>query len=648
MKNEQTGAAAAGIAMNTRVNEITASMVQRHGKLLSILLVEDNSVDARLVAGLLKPKAEFKIRHVCRLADALQLLREGPFDVILLDLNLEDSSGYETFCSILTAASSSAILVLSGSDDEELAIRTVREGAQDYLVKGSFDGPLLLRSIHYAVERKQSEEALRQSEATVRAIFENSLDGIVITDDHAAFSEANSAATELIGLSRERLLQSTLLDFGDEDLVSEWQRFRQERRGRGRFWLRREDGSKRLVDCSFSADILPQRHLIVLRDITEQQNLEEQLRQSQKMEAVGRLAGGVAHDFNNILGIISGYAELIQLNATEGAQKARAERVLAAIEKAASLTKQLLAFGRKQVMSPKLLDISAVLADLSGMIHCMVGAEIQVILRNGSVGMVNADQGQLEQVILNLAANARDAMPHGGVLRIKLENYTSTGAASEVPAGDYILLSVEDNGIGMDPEIQSRIFEPFFTTKRTGSGLGLSTVYGIVKQSGGHITVHSELGSGATFNIYLPRVANHRIITQPPPGQKQVQFHGTETILLVDDEDELRNATAEYLETCGYHVLKAANGKDAMEIADHYKGKIALLISDIVMPKTNGRGLLDHIRKTRPETAVLVISGYADDAVIRHGIFLETTCFLQKPFTFQLLGSKIRSVLDRP
>jgi CheY-like chemotaxis protein len=200
----------------------------------------------------------------------------------------------------------------------------------------------------------------------------------------------------------------------------------------------------------------------------------------------------------------------------------------------------------------------------------------------------------------------------------------------------------------MDPEIQSRIFEPFFTTKRTGSGLGLSTVYGIVKQSGGHITVHSELGSGATFNIYLPRVANHRIITQPPPGQKQVQFHGTETILLVDDEDELRNATAEYLETCGYHVLKAANGKDAMEIADHYKGKIALLISDIVMPKTNGRGLLDHIRKTRPETAVLVISGYADDAVIRHGIFLETTCFLQKPFTFQLLGSKIRSVLDRP
>jgi PAS domain S-box-containing protein len=635
--------------MNARVKEPAGAMSERpQSKVLNILLVEDNLVDARLVSGLLKrPRTDFKVRHVSRLADALQLLRENPFDVILLDLNLEDSAGYDTFCSILPAAASAAILVLSGSDDEELAIRTVREGAQDYLVKGSFDGSLLLRSIHYAVERKQAEEALRQSEATVRAIFENSLDGIVITDDGAAFREANSAAAELIGVPREKLLQSTLLEFGDEDLESEWQRVRQARRGRGRFWLRREDGSKRLVDCSFSADILPQQHLIVLRDITEQQNLEEQLRQSQKMEAVGRLAGGVAHDFNNILGIISGYAELIQLNASDGTQKARAERVLAAIEKAATLTKQLLAFGRKQVMSPKLLDFSAILADLSAMIHVMVGAEIQVIIRSESVGMVNADQGQLEQVILNLAANARDAMPHGGVLRIKLENYSSTGVPPQIPAGEYILLSVEDTGIGMDPEIQSRIFEPFFTTKRTGSGLGLSTVYGIVKQSGGQITVRSEPGAGATFNIYLPRVSDRRIVSQPAQGQKPKQLQGNETILLVDDEDELRNATAEYLESCGYHVLKAANGRDAIEIADHYQGKISLLISDIVMPKTSGRGLLDHVRKTRPETSVLVISGYADDAVIRHGIFLETTCFLQKPFTFQLLGSKIRSVLDR-
>ncbi|HEY6250076.1 MAG TPA: ATP-binding protein, partial [Candidatus Angelobacter sp.] len=406
-------------------------------------------------------------------------------------------------------------------------------------------------------------------------------------------------------------------------------------------------GTKRLVECSFNANILPDRHLVVLHDVTEQQNLEDQLRQSQKMEAVGRLAGGVAHDFNNILGIISGYAELMQLNAADSAQKFRAEKVLAAIEKAASLTKQLLAFGRRQVLSPKLLNISAVMAELTGMVRVMVGAEIQLVVHQERVGMVHADQGQLEQVILNLAANARDAMPNGGTVTIKLESCASNGSRSQVPAGDYVLLSVADTGIGMDPDTQSRIFEPFFTTKQSGSGLGLSTVYGIVKQSGGHINVESQLGLGSTFNIYLPLVASAKVECQPPEGAKPLHQRGTETILLVDDEDELRNATAEYLESCGYRVLKARNGQEAIEVADRFNQKISLLITDIVMPKTNGRGLLDHIRKTRPETSVLVISGYADDAVIRHGIFLETTYFLQKPFTFQLLGSKIRKLLDR-
>ncbi|HKD14481.1 MAG TPA: ATP-binding protein, partial [Candidatus Angelobacter sp.] len=380
--------------------------------------------------------------------------------------------------------------------------------------------------------------------------------------------------------------------------------------------------------------------------VTEQQNLEEQLRQSQKMEAIGRLAGGVAHDFNNILGIISGYAELMQLNATDGAQKVRAEKVLAAIEKAASLTKQLLAFGRRQVLSPRLLNVFDVVTDLGGMVRVMVGAEIQVTLPQESVGMVHADQGQLEQVVLNLAANARDAMPNGGVLTIKLENYSSD-IGSQIPSGDYVLLSISDTGIGMDPDTQSRIFEPFFSTKKSGSGLGLSTVYGIVKQSGGHITVESQLGLGSNFNIYLPLVATARVYAERIPGEQPLHMQGDETILLVDDEDELRNATVEYLETCGYRLLKARNGGEAIQIADQFDGKISVLITDIVMPKTNGRGLLDHIRKTRPETKVLVISGYADDAVIRHGIFLESTYFLQKPFTFQLLGSKIRKLLDR-
>lgn len=626
----------------------TLVMETRQAKLLSVLLVEDNPVDARLVSRFLhEPSETIECKHVGRLDAALHLLKAVQFDVILLDLNLEDSSGYETFSRILPAAGSAAILVLSGSDDEELAIRTVREGAQDYLVKGSFDARLLLRSIRYAFERKQSEEALRQSEATVRAIFENSLDGIAIADDRAACVVANSAAAELAGLPREKMMGTDLLEFGGEDLRREWHRFLGSGQGRGQFWIHREDGVRRRVDCSFNANILPGRHLLVLRDMTEQHNLEEQLRQSQKMEAVGRLAGGVAHDFNNILGIISGYAELLQINATDDAQKIRAEKVLAAIEKAAALTKQLLAFGRRQVMTPKLLDVSAVVSDLIGMIRVMIGAEIQLVVRSANVGMINADQGQLEQVILNLAANARDAMPNGGALTLTLRNFTSSGAGNQVPAGDYIVISVEDTGIGMDAETQTRIFEPFFTTKRTGSGLGLSTVYGIVKQSSGHITVESQLGIGSTFEVYLPRIANAKSPAERMEGERLAHLQGSETVLLVDDEDELRNAMAEYLVSCGYHVLKACNGREAIEIADQYSGKIELLISDIIMPKTNGRGLLDHIRKTRPDTRVLVISGYADDAVIRHGIFLETTCFLQKPFTLQILGGKIRKLLDK-
>ena len=481
----------------------------------------------------------------------------------------------------------------------------------------------------------------------MRAIFENSLDGIVITEDRGICQEANSAAAALVGLSREEFIGTSLFKFAVEGFEEEWRNFRETGSGRARFWIRRHDGVKRLADCCFNANIMPGRHLCVLRDITEQQSLEEQLGQARKMEAVGRLAGGVAHDFNNILGIIGGYAELLELNSTDMGQRAKAEKILAATQKAASLTKQLLAFGRKQVMLPKLLDLAAVVAEVNSMVTVLVGAESQVIVRSQpDLGLVNADQGQLEQVILNLAANARDAMPNGGTLTMVMENHISRPNVSEVPPGEYVRFSVSDTGTGMDPEIESRIFEPFFTTKKSGTGLGLATVYGIVKQSGGYITVHSELDMGSTFNIYLPLITSPRLTPPLVEGKKRVNVEGSETILLVDDEDDLRNAAGEYLENCGYRVLKACNGKEAIEIADSFEGRIGLVISDIVMPKVNGRGVVDHMRKTRPESSILVISGYADDAIIRHGIFLETTCFLQKPFTFQMLGAKIRALLD--
>ncbi len=616
---------------------------------LTVLLIEDNPVDARMISALLKaPSSVLQFRNVARLADALKLLRMEDPDVILLDLNLEDSAGYQTFYTVRQASSRAALLVLSGSDDEELAIRTVREGAQDYLVKGSFDGKLLKRAIRYALERKRAEEALRQSEATVRAIFENSLDGIVIFDSDGICVEVNAAAASLMDVHRADLAGHRLCDYCQEGFKEEWKRLQKCDAARGQFWLQLRNGERRLVDYCFTANILPGQHLAMLRDITEQQSLEERLRQSQKMEAVGRLAGGVAHDFNNILGIISGYAELLQLNSQREDERGRAEKIIGATEKASSLTRQLLAFGRKQVMTLQLLDLAHVMQGLSSMVDCLMSAEVQInIQAEEHLGFVRADQSQVEQVIMNLATNAREAMPEGGTLSITIASCQSLGNQPELPAGEYVRLTVSDTGTGMLPEVQSRIFEPFFTTKRTGSGLGLSTVYGIVKQSGGYITVESQPQRGSTFNVYLPVVAANTMPVAPLPAPAAVDVSGDETILLVDNEDDLRSAATEYLESCGYRVLTAADGKEAIDISDKYDGVISLLISDIVMPKMNGRGLVEHIRKTRPETRILMISGYADDVVSRHGISLEPACFLQKPFTFHALSAKIRTILDK-
>jgi two-component system cell cycle sensor histidine kinase/response regulator CckA len=628
----------------------TLVMDSRQTALVRVLLVEDNVIDARLITGLLRAPsaATLQCRHVTRLDEALTDLEIDESDVVLLDLNLEDSSGYETFYRVQQAASKAAILVLSGSDDEELAIRTVREGAQDYLVKGSFDGRLLLRSIRYAIERKRSEEALRQSQATVRAIFENSLDGIVIFEGTGLCLEANSAAATLVGVPREELIGCRLCDFCDRGFEEVWVELSQSQSGRGQFWIYLKNGSRKMVDYCFKANILPGQHLAMLRDITEQQDLEEQLRQSQKMEAVGRLAGGVAHDFNNILGIISGHAELLQLNAMGQAERNRADRIVTATEKAASLTRQLLAFGRKQVMSLKLLDLSTIMEGVSSMVDCAMSAEVQVSIQaSKNLGLVRADQSQLEQVIMNLTANAREAMPEGGTLTITIDAYTSSKDQPDLPPGDYVRLAVSDTGMGMTEEVLAQIFEPFYTTKKMGHGLGLSTVYGIVKQSGGYVTAQSAPQQGSTFSIFLPVVCAADVSSAPTQHRMALPVPGNETVLLVDNEEDLRSASCEYLESCGYRVLIAGDGKEAAEISDKYDGAISLLISDIVMPKLNGRGLVEHMRRTRPETSVLMISGYGDDAVMRHGIPLDPSCFLQKPFTFQALGAKIRSILDK-
>jgi PAS domain S-box-containing protein len=388
-------------------------------------------------------------------------------------------------------------------------------------------------------------------------------------------------------------------------------------------------------------------------DITDRKHLEEQLQQSQKMEAVGRLAGGVAHDFNNLLTIICGCSELM-LNRLPSPDPGREliEHIKEAGERAASLTRQLLTFSRKQVLEPKVLDINTVVAAVDRMLRRLIGEDVELAttLQPG-LGRVLADAGHVEQILLNLALNSRDAMPRGGKLTIKTanveldENYAHLNP--DVKPGSYVVLAVSDTGCGMDEATRRRIFEPFFTTKSAGNGtgLGLATVFGIVKQSGGHIAVQSAPGRGTVIKVFLPRV-HANLPAKSTHDQAAGNPSGSETLLLVEDEDGVRQLASHVLRANGYTVLEAANGADAMRVCQQHKGPIDLLVTDVVMPGFGGRELADRLTGVRPDTRVLFLSGYMEDAVVRHGVQAAEVAFLQKPFKVESLVRKVREVLD--
>jgi PAS domain S-box-containing protein len=382
-------------------------------------------------------------------------------------------------------------------------------------------------------------------------------------------------------------------------------------------------------------------------DVTESKRTEDQLRQSQKMEAVGRLAGGVAHDFNNALGVILGYTELLMRQAAEG-QKGKLEQILKATQRASGLTRQLLAFSRKQIVDPKVLDLNALSADLEKMLGRLIGEDIDLAIVPGAdLGLVKADPGQLQQVVMNLCVNARDAMPDGGLLRIETAN-VEVGAGhfaglEPMAAGRYVMLAISDTGGGMDEQILSKIFEPFFTTKEEGkgTGLGLAMVYGIVKQAGGYVWVSSEVGRGTTFTMCLPRIDEPQ--TEPEP-EAPTPPRGSETILLVEDEAALRSITREILEEHGYRVLDASGPEEAIEIARHHE-TIHLLLTDVVMPVMNGRILAESLVAGRPGLRVLYMSGYTDDIIAHRGVLDSGTQLLEKPFTARALLGRVATIL---
>jgi two-component system cell cycle sensor histidine kinase/response regulator CckA len=511
-------------------------------------------------------------------------------------------------------------------------------------------------------ERKRAAEALERSESSFRSVVEDAPYGIYRASIAGDLILANPALQKMLGYdSREELLQANLGTHIYRH-ASEHQKFIQTVVQEQYFkdveleW-RRKDGAPITVRCSgwpVKDEAGAVTYLEVFaEDVTERRVLERQLRMAQKMEAVGRLSGGIAHDFNNLLGVIIGYSQVLKRSlGSVSPLFEHAEEIEKASQRAVSLTRQLLAFSRQQVLEPVILNLNTLVSDMEKMLPRLIGEDVTLELNLDPVlEQVKADLGQIEQVIMNLAVNARDAMPDGGKLTIQTANvdldlaYTHQHPGSRV--GQYVMLAVTDTGTGIDPEIQSQIFEPFFTTKERdkGTGLGLATVYGVVKQSGGYITVDSEKGKGACFSVYLPRVGQSVSTTETKAGQP-ASIRGSETILLVEDAEPLRKLAHMFLRDSGYNVLTAADGNQALEVARSHSGPIHLLLTDVVMPGINGRVLAERLAPRQPGMKVLYMSGYTDSFIAGHGVLEAGTHLLHKPFTQGVLARKVREVLD--
>ena len=544
------------------------------------------------------------------------------------------------------------------------------------LVRDASGAPLhVVAQVQDITERRLAQEALtaseqryRESEARYRGLIELAPDGILVhCDGQIVF--ANDAAAQLFGADHpDALIGLPVLELVHPD----YRDVVAERIGRLRTpsatvprieeKLLRRDGTAfyaETVAVGVTYGGLPAVQ-VVARDITERRraesamrDLESQLRHSQKMEAVGQLAGGIAHDFNNLLTVISTYSDFL-LEELDEASSLRGDvlEIQRAGGRAISLTRQLLAFSRKQILQPRVLDLNAVVEGVEPMIRRLIGDDIRVVMRSGPrLGRVNADQGQIEQVLMNLAVNARDAMTSGGTLSIETTNVRLDDSyAIHHPAvipGEYVMLTVSDTGSGMDEAIRSRVFEPFFTTKDIGrgTGLGLSTVFGIVKQSGGYIWCYSEPGNGTVFKVYLPRTdcAESMVATPSPVGMVPA---GSEVLLLVEDETAVRALARRILERYGYTILEARDGADALRIAARYPDHIDALVTDIVMPELAGHQVFQALVESRPDLRVLYMSGYTEHDILRRGLVQEDTAFLQKPFTAAALARAVRSVLD--
>jgi PAS domain S-box-containing protein len=536
--------------------------------------------------------------------------------------------------------------------------RTLETVANNQLATPTIRGVIVTG--HDVTDRKRTEQELISSQDRYRELFENANEIVYTHDLSGRLTSLNKAGEQLTGYSREEAIGMNISEFIAPEYRLLWREMLDRKIGgeaKTIEELEMVNKSGARISLEVSTRLIfqvgkPVAAQGIARDVTERRRLESQLLQSHKMEAIGRLAGGVAHDFNNMLTVITGFSQwILDELAPDSPMHERASEILLAANRAATLTNQLLVFSRNQVIQPVIVDLNSLVAEMDQMLRRLIGEDIELVTETSSgLGLIRADPGQIEQVILNLAVNARDAMPRGGKLILETANADIGEEYARIEPdwrpGPYVMLSVSDSGSGIDEETKAHIFEPFFTTKAQGrgTGLGLSTVYGIVKQDGGHIHVESQPGAGAVFRIYFPRVTGRPAPKAVPRPLTRVG--GTETILLVEDEASLRKIVGGMLLRLGYTILEAPEGRAAETLVGQYDKPIELLLTDVVMPELGGRELARRLKTVRPELKVLFMSGYADDAIVQQGVLESGAAYLQKPFTPDALASKVREALD--